>query len=48
MIGQPIPPSVIADPRELRYVREVAAAPAKVVAPFTVTSVLETGRSPTA
>ena len=35
MIGQPVPPSVIAAPRELRYVREVAAPPARVYAAFT-------------
>ena len=46
MIGQPIPPSVIADPRELRYVREVAAAPAKVFAAFTDPAALATWWGP--
>ncbi|KFN51533.1 SRPBCC family protein [Arenimonas composti] len=35
MQGQPIPPSVIADPLALRYVRELAAPPERVFAAFT-------------
>lgn len=46
MIGQPIPPSVIADPRELRYVREVAASPEKVYAAFTDPAALATWWGP--
>ena len=46
MIGQPIPPSVIADPREIRYVREVAASPAKVFAAFTDPAALATWWGP--
>lgn len=46
MIGQPIPPSVIADPRQLRYVREVAASPARVYAAFTDPDALATWWGP--
>ena len=46
MIGQPIPPSVIADPRRLQYVRHVAASPAQVYAAFTDPDALATWWGP--
>lgn len=46
MIGQPIPASVIADPRKLQYVRHVAAGPAQVYAAFTDPEALATWWGP--